>query len=112
MDLDKIKSVYLSHIKIHIESPDHGSKLIRDFADRWFAYYKKGPFLKKTNSDRWFNALNAIKLNNMERDALLQMQFISKNALKAIDQKLDVGLVKDHSVPIKVLHSLCVYSFK
>ena len=108
MDLDKIKSVYLSHIKIHIESPNLGSTLIRDFADRWFAYYKKGPFLKKTNSDRWFNGLNAIKLNDMERDGLLQMHFISKNALEAINQKLDVGLVKDHSVPIKILHNLLI----
>lgn len=106
MNLSRLKNSYLTHIKIHIESQNPDSKLIRDFADRWFAYYKQGPFLNKNNRERWFNGLHADKLSDEERNALLQMHFISKDALLAIKKQSKTKLIKDHSIPIKKISEI------
>jgi hypothetical protein len=108
MDLDKLKHSYLTFIKIHIETQNPDNKLIRSFIDRWFAYKKQGNFLTKGNIERTFNRSD-ISPNNLQvvtKDCLLNMHFISKNALNAINSKSDTRLVKDHAVPVKIISEM------
>jgi len=106
MNLETLCFSYLSFIKIHIESKNPDSTLIRSFVDRWFAYHQKGNFLTKNLIERKFNKPFANKLSNAERDCLLKMHFVSKDALHAILNKTNTQLIKDHSVPIKIIHKL------
>jgi len=105
-NLDKLRESYLRYLKIYIELQNPDGKLIRTFLDSWFAYKMKGNFLTKNNIPRWFNKLNTNKLSDAEKDCLLKMNFISKNALEAIYHKSDTYLMKDHSVPVKIIHKL------
>lgn len=108
MDLDELKHSYLTFIKIHIETQNPDNKLIRSFIDRWFAYKKQGNFLTKGNIERTFNRsdISPDNLSEITKDCLLNMHFISKNALNAINSKSDTQLVKDHAVPVKIISEM------
>ena len=102
MDISNVKNSYLKHIKIFIDSKNNDKHLLRTFLDNWFAYHKEGPFLSKNNRPVWFNNPNPIKT----RDALLSMHFVSKKALKVINENLDIKLIKEHSLPVSVIYEL------
>ena len=108
LDLDKLKHSYLTFIKVHIETQNPDNKLIRSFIDRWFAYKKQGNFLTKGNIERTFNKsdISPNNLPEVTKDCLLNMHFISKNALNAINSKSDMQLVKDHAVPVKIISEM------
>tara|TARA_B100000900_G_C20349543_1_gene621725 strand:- start:95 stop:628 length:534 start_codon:yes stop_codon:yes gene_type:complete len=105
-DLDKLKESYLRYLKIYLELQNPDGGLIRTFLDNWFAYKMKGNFLTKNNKPRWFNGLNTNKLSDTHKDCLLKMNFISKDAFEAINNKSNTRLMKDHSVPIKIIRML------
>ena len=102
MDISNVKNSYLKHIKIFIDSKNNDKHLLRTFLDNWFAYHKEGPFLSKNNRPVWFNNPNPIKT----RDALLSMHFVSKKALKVINENLDIKFIKEHSLPVSVIYEL------
>jgi len=104
MNLKQIKNSYLEHIKICIESDAWGAGLLRSFADYWFAYHKQGPFLNSNNNPKWYNNPSSVK----DKDALLEMHFISDMAFDAIEQGSDVRLIKEHSVPVRVLRKILI----
>lgn len=108
MNLDKLKHSYLTFIKVHIETKNPDNKLIRSFIDRWFAYKKQGNFLTKGNIERTFNRsdIHPNNLSEATRDCLLNMHFISKDALNAINSRSDTQLIKDHAMPVKVISEL------
>lgn len=105
-DQDRLKYSYLTHLKVHNNTKNPDGTLVRAFADKWFAYSKKGNFLTKNNRERWFNGLKANSLSEVNRDCLLNMHFISKDALWSIKKKSNTNLIKDHIVPIKVIHKI------
>ena len=76
MDISNVKNSYLKHIKIFIDS--------------------------KNNRPVWFNNPNPIKT----RDTLLSMHFVSKKALKVINENLDIKFIKEHSLPVSVIYEL------
>lgn len=80
--------------------------MFRTFIDNWYGYYKGGDFVNRNGKPKWFNKPNPKK----EKSALLQMDFISKNAKKLIDGLDDSKgtLVKDHSIPVKILRKLMI----
>lgn len=93
---------YIKHIKLYLESGNENRQLLRTLIDEWFAYYSKGPFLNRNGKPKWFN--NPCPEKN--RDALLSMHFISAEAFNVINRALKIRIVKDHSIPINVLHEI------
>lgn len=75
---------------------------MRTFVDEWFAYHTGGPFLNRSGRPKWLN--NPCPIKN--KDALLSMHFISEKAEKVIKNGGGERLIKEHSVPVKVLRSL------
>jgi hypothetical protein len=106
MNLNEIKNSYLTFIRIHLETLNPDNALIRTFIDKWFAYSMKGNFLTIGNRERWFNKPFANKLSSATKDCLLKMHFISRDALSAIKSESEIRLVKDHSVPVKIITNL------
>lgn len=104
MNLETLYHSYLLFIKIYIESKNPDGTLMRSFVDKWFAYKQQGNFLTKNLIERKFNKPYANKLSDAERDCLLKMHFISKDAKDAILNKTKTQLIKDHSVPVKIIH--------
>ena len=102
MNLKQIKNSYLEHIKICIESDAWGAGLLRSFTDYLFAYHKQGPFLNSNNNPKWHNKPCSVK----DKDVLLEMHFISDMAFDAIEQGSDVRLIKEHSIPVRVLRKI------
>ncbi len=103
---EKLKYSYLTHLKIHNNFKNPDGSLVRTFADKWFAYSKRGNFLTKNNRERWFNGLKANSLSQLNKECLLDMHFISRDALSSIKKKSNISLIKDHIVPIKVIHGI------
>ena len=108
MDLDKLKYSYLTYLKIHIETQNPSGALIRSFLDSWFAYKMQGNFLSNGKRERWFNKKDIApkRLTEATKDCLLRMHFISKNALNAINSESETVLIKDHAVPVKIIHKI------
>ena len=104
MNLKQIKNSYLEHIKICIESDAWGAGLLRSFTDYWFAYHKQGPLLNSNNNPKWHNNPSPVK----DKDALLEMHFISDLAFDAIKQGSDVRLIKEHSILVRVLRKILI----
>lgn len=104
MNMKQIKNSYLEHIKICIESGSWGAGLLRSFTDYWFAYHKQGPFLNSNNNPKWHNKPSSIK----DKDALLEMHFISDMAFDAIEKGSDVRLIKEHSIPLRVIRKILI----
>jgi hypothetical protein len=102
--MKQIKNSYLEHIKICIESGSWGAGLLRSFTDYWFAYHKQGPFLNSNNNPKWHNKPSSIK----DKDALLEMHFISDMAFDAIEKGSDVRLIKEHSIPLRVIRKILI----
>lgn len=108
MDYEKLRYSYLTYLKIHIKTSNPSGTLIRSFLDSWFAYKMQGNFLSKGNRERWFNKKDIApkNLSDVTRDCLLRMHFISKNALDSINLRSEIELVKDHAVPVKIIHKI------
>tara|TARA_B110000483_G_C18182784_1_gene537718 strand:+ start:2069 stop:2581 length:513 start_codon:yes stop_codon:yes gene_type:complete len=104
MNLEIIKDSYLEHIKICIKSDAWGRGLLRTFIDNWFAYYKQGPFLNSNSNPNWYNKPSPVK----DKDALLEMHFISDMAFDVIEQGSDVRLIKEHSIPVHVIRKILI----
>jgi len=104
MNMKQIKNSYLEHIKICIESGSWGAGLLRSFTDYWFAYHKQGPFLNSNNNPKWHNKPSSVK----DKDALLEMHFISDMAFDAIEKGSDVRLIKEHSIPLRVIRKILI----
>ena len=104
MNMKQIKNSYLVHIKICIESGSWGAGLLRSFTDYWFAYHKQGPFLNSNNNPKWHNKPSSVK----DKDALLEMHFISDMAFDAIEKGSDVRLIKEHSIPLRVIRKILI----
>ena len=104
MNMKQIKNSYLEHIKICIESGSWGAGLLRSFTDYWFAYHKQGPFLNSNNNPKWHNKPSSVK----DKDALLEMHFISDMAFDAIEKGSAVRLIKEHSIPLRVIRKILI----
>lgn len=86
---------------------EHSS--FRTLVDDWYAYCRGEPFIfiptrsrDKSPRTQWFNRRDLIKCRL--RNAVLSMDFVSRNARKLLDQDdPDRHLVKDHSIPLKVI---------
>lgn len=100
------ENIYLEYLKIYHNNKHENGSLFRGFVDDWFAYSyrnkKDNPFLNSKGNPKWFNNPNPIK----EKDALLQMHFVSKEAMQIINGKISGRLIKDHAVPIYTLRKL------
>ena len=97
-----LENSYLEHISIFLKSGNENKHLLRTFIDDWFAYSTGGPFLNKNGKPKWFNKPDPIK----DKDALLQMHFISNQAKHVIKNKYDTRLIKEHSVPVAVIYDI------
>ena len=101
-----LKNSFLDHICIYIKSGFKPKGLLRSFTDNWYAYEKEANnfnyFLNKNSNPIWFNNPNPKK----HKLALLNMDFISENAMNVINGFSDKRLVKDHSVPINEIFDL------
>lgn len=64
--------------------------------------------MTKGNIERTFNRsdIHPNNLSEATRDCLLNMHFISKDALNAINSRSDTQLIKDHAMPVKVISEL------
>ncbi len=91
--------VYLLYLQLYLNSGDRDGPTFRGFVDNWFAYHFGGPFLNRNGRPKWFNNPDPVK----QREALLNMHFISSEAKRTIDGKASDRLIKDHSIPIAVL---------
>lgn len=97
-----LENAYLEYLKIYLNTKEENGPLFRTFVDNWFAYSEGSPFLNSRGKPKWFNNPNPVK----ERDALLAMHFKSKDAMRIIYGKQEGRLMKDHSIPIKILRIL------
>jgi hypothetical protein len=99
------KDTYLQYLGVYLSQEDQNGALFRAFIDCWYAYSKGGAFLNRNGNPKWFNNPHPVR----ERNALLSMDYISAAAMELIYQNETEGrLVKDHSVPIKVLRKMIV----
>jgi hypothetical protein len=82
-----------------INHPDGGD---RTLLDNWFAFWSGRLYLKSTGTVQWFNRKDLFVPRL--RDAVKSMHFISKDAWDVLVERAPLqSLVKDHSVPVKVL---------
>lgn len=96
-----LEKTYLKYLEIYHATNDNNGSLFRSFIDNWYAYYRGGPFLNSSGNPKWFNNPNPQR----EWDALTSMDFVSKKALSVMEGKHTDRLVKDHSIPIKIIRS-------
>jgi hypothetical protein len=99
-----MEQVFLDRIFQHIQpsgfnQPDN----FRTLVDSWYGYHMGKGFIKSTGSVQWFNRADLAKPRHLF--AIKKMHFISSDAQKVLATGLAVPLVKDHSVPVKVLCS-------
>jgi hypothetical protein len=100
-----MKNTYLQYLELYLSAKDENGSLFRTFVDNWYAYHKGGPLLNRNGNPKWFNNPDPIK----EREAFLSMDYVSVKAMKLINSNgCGDRLVKDHSVPVKVLRKLIV----
>jgi hypothetical protein len=100
----KMEQVFLNKILQYIltgcTSPPEN---FRTLVDSWYGYYMGDGFIKSTGTVQWFNRADLAKKRHL--GAVQKMHFISSDAQKVLATGLAVPLVKDHSVPVKVLCS-------
>ncbi len=103
---EKLKNSFLNHICIYIKSEFQPKNLLGSFVDNWYAYAKEANninyFVNKNGNPIWFNNPNPKK----HKLALLNMDFISEDAMNVINGFSEKPLVKDHSVPINEIFNL------
>jgi hypothetical protein len=100
-----MKNNYLQYLEVYLNNADENGALFRTFIDSWYAYYKGGPLLNRNGNVVWLNRPDPIKL----KDTLIHAgDFISTKAMRIMNGEEPGRLVKDHSIPIKILRKLIV----
>lgn len=98
------KVYYLEQILILVNMENAPGCDFRTLIDSWYAHHMGTGFVTKKGNVQWFNRGQLKKPSRLP--AILQMHFISRDAWEVLhsqDRTLEVALVKDHAVPVKIL---------
>ena len=94
--LATLEECQLKYIQAMIEADDPSSNLLRTFADNWFAFKSRGPFLTRGGRPRWWNKPSLVSHGAMLR----RMHSGSKAAVNVVRGTSNEPLAVDHAVPL------------